>query len=145
MLNVLVKNECGKWEKIRPEGRGRPTRVFRLLLASASAEKTDLRGETPNCADADTPSSQEITSSKESEPRPEKEASAASASVQMMMTNQMEAKLRAMGPSQAAINKMKPEQAHTVLAGAVPKKAPGGCDEEPPTDEPKPSGGVMDL
>jgi len=59
MLNGLVQNGYGKWEEIRPEGRGRPTRVFRLLLASASAEKTDLRGETPNCADADTHSTQE--------------------------------------------------------------------------------------
>jgi 5S rRNA maturation endonuclease (ribonuclease M5) len=58
MLNDLVKNGCGKWEQSRPSGRGRPTRIFRLLLASASAKITDLRGKTPNCADADTLSSQ---------------------------------------------------------------------------------------
>ena len=53
-LNALVKAGRGKWEEIRPGGRGRPTRVFRLLLASASAQIVSTRGKTPNCADADT-------------------------------------------------------------------------------------------
>jgi hypothetical protein len=60
MLNALVKIGRGKWEESRPSGRGRPTRIFRLLLVSASAEITDLPLKTPNCADADTLSSQKI-------------------------------------------------------------------------------------
>ena len=117
MLNVLVQNECGKWEEIRPEGRGRPTRVFRLLLASASAEKTDLRGETPNCADADTPNSQEITPSGERERAAEKEPSPATASLPVMITKRMEANLLSMGYSQADIDKMTPAQANDILVG----------------------------
>ncbi len=54
MLDQLVKAGLGKWEDVHPAGPGRPTRVFRLLPVSASAQLVSTRGGTANCADADT-------------------------------------------------------------------------------------------
>ena len=62
-LNALAKHGVGKWEELRPAGRGRPTRVLRLLPASPSPQFPDLLGETPNYGDGDVPSSPEITGS----------------------------------------------------------------------------------
>jgi len=50
-LNMLVKAGAGKWEEAHPDGRGRPTRVFQILRASASAQLTLCEAETPNSAD----------------------------------------------------------------------------------------------
>ena len=55
-LKVLVRKGLGKWEDWRPEQGstgGRPTRVFRLLLSSASAQPGDLRGKNRSFADAE--------------------------------------------------------------------------------------------
>ena len=52
-LNSLEKAGYGKWEEIRPEGRGRPTQVFRLFPTSASAQFPILPSMAANCADAD--------------------------------------------------------------------------------------------
>ena len=54
-LNALVRKGLGKWEDWRPEQGskgGRPTRVFRVLLSSASAQPGDLRGKNRSFADA---------------------------------------------------------------------------------------------
>ena len=65
-LNALVKAGSGKWEPVSttPKG-GQPTREFRLLLSSASAEPSLLRGKSGGCADAEASNSQKITPSGE--------------------------------------------------------------------------------
>jgi hypothetical protein len=50
-LNALVNGGFGTWEKIYPEGAGRPTRVFRLLPVSTSTQFNDSLGKTPNSVD----------------------------------------------------------------------------------------------
>jgi VirE N-terminal domain. len=52
MYEQLVKSGRGKWEDRQPSGRGRPTRIFRLLPTSASAKIAKLREKRANCADA---------------------------------------------------------------------------------------------
>jgi len=59
-FDALVKAGCGKWEEIRPAGRGRPTRVFRLYPTSTSTQFSTSRGKTANCVDADVPNPPEI-------------------------------------------------------------------------------------
>ena len=57
-LTRLVKAGLGKWEEVRPEGRGRPTRKFQLLPTSPSPKIVSTRGETGNYGDGDVPSGQ---------------------------------------------------------------------------------------
>jgi uncharacterized protein DUF3987 len=57
-LSALVKAGYGEWVEIQHEGGGRPTRRFRLLRQSASAQIATTRRETGNSADADVVSSQ---------------------------------------------------------------------------------------
>jgi Protein of unknown function (DUF3987) len=52
-LNMLAKTGFGKWEETRPDGRGRPTRVFQILRASAPAKIGSTPMKTGNCADAE--------------------------------------------------------------------------------------------
>ena len=52
-LSQLAKTGRGQWEEMKPDGRGRPTQVFRLRPASASAQLGITRAKTANCADAD--------------------------------------------------------------------------------------------
>jgi hypothetical protein len=62
MLNALVKAGRGKWEPVlTTEKGGQPTRRFRLLHSSASAEPSPLRGESAGSADAEGHSSQKVT------------------------------------------------------------------------------------
>jgi hypothetical protein len=66
-LNALVKAGRGQWEPVPTTPRGgQPTRKFRLLHTSASAEPYKLRGKAEGCADADAPNSRKITPSRES-------------------------------------------------------------------------------
>jgi hypothetical protein len=58
-LEKLVSAGYGEWEEIRPEGSGRPARVFRLLLVSASAQFPISPSVATNSADADRCSVQE--------------------------------------------------------------------------------------
>src|SRR5439155_13051621 len=53
VFDQLVKSARGRWEDVKPSGRGRPTQIFRLLHTSASAKIPELRGKTANCADAE--------------------------------------------------------------------------------------------
>ena len=59
-LNALVKASFGKWDNIRPSGRGKFIRVFQLLPASPSPTDLSYEGETPFIGDGDVPSSQKI-------------------------------------------------------------------------------------
>jgi Protein of unknown function (DUF3987)/VirE N-terminal domain len=60
-LNALVKAGRGQWEPVPTTPRGgQPTRKFRLLHTSASAEPYKLRGKAEGCADADAPDSRKI-------------------------------------------------------------------------------------
>jgi len=61
MFDQLVKSARGRWEDVKPPGRGRPTQIFRLLHTSASAKIPDIRVKTANCADAEVPNMQKIT------------------------------------------------------------------------------------
>jgi Protein of unknown function (DUF3987)/VirE N-terminal domain len=60
-LNQLLKVCPSRWQEVRTARRGRPTREFHLLRTSASAKIPDIRGKTPNCADAEAPNVQKIT------------------------------------------------------------------------------------
>ncbi len=67
-LNALVKARYGKWEPVPTTAKGgKPTQVFRLLHASASAKPTHLRGRTGGSADADAPNTQKNEASRESD------------------------------------------------------------------------------
>ena len=128
-LEKQVKAGRGEWLETRGE-RGPATRKFQLLPpVSASACFPISPSAVPKPADADTPTSPENEASGKRELAPEKESSAATASVQMMMTRQMEADLLKMGCSQAAINKMKPEEASEILGGKVGVPGDGGVME----------------
>ena len=66
-LNALVKAGRGQWEPVPTTPRGgQPTRKFRLLHTSASAEPYELRGKAEGCADADAPNNRKITPPRES-------------------------------------------------------------------------------
>jgi hypothetical protein len=60
-LDQLVKTGRGRWEELRPPGRGRPTRVFRLLLASTSTKILRPREKTANCVDVEECNSSKVT------------------------------------------------------------------------------------
>jgi hypothetical protein len=65
-LNALVKAGRGQWEPVPTTPRGgQPTRKFRLLHTSASAEPYKLRGKAEGCADADAPNSRKISLSRQ--------------------------------------------------------------------------------
>jgi Protein of unknown function (DUF3987)/VirE N-terminal domain len=57
----LVRAGRGRWEQVKPLGRGRPTRIFRLLRSSASAKNAESRRKRPNCADAEAVKSEKNT------------------------------------------------------------------------------------
>src|SRR5262245_54628505 len=65
-LNALVKAGRGKWDAVltTPKG-GQPTKKFRLLHSSASAEPSPLRGKAPGSADAEGQRTQKITAASE--------------------------------------------------------------------------------
>jgi hypothetical protein len=119
MYDQLVKTGRGKWEEVKASGRGRRTRVFRLLRTSASAKIGSPRGKTQNCADAEAPSVREITPSIEPE----------GVSVALLITRQMETELLRRGLTQAEINKLTPQQAHEILVAAAVPVAPIVGDE----------------
>jgi len=129
-LNALVRAGVGVWKEIKGT-RGPATCEFQLLPVSTSTCFPISPSIAPKPVDVDNPSSQEITSSGIREPAPEKEPSPATVSLPVMMTKRMEAESRAMGCSQADIDKMKPEQANDILAGK-PVSVPG-------------DGGMMEL
>jgi hypothetical protein len=53
MLEQLAKTGRGKWEELRPPGRGRPTRALRLLPTSTSTKILRSLGKTANCVDVE--------------------------------------------------------------------------------------------
>jgi len=119
MLDDRVRAGRGKWEDVKPSGRGRPTRVFRLLRTSASAKIGSPRGKTENCADAEAPSTLEITPLIEQKGVP----------VPLLITRQMEADLLRRGLTQAEIDKLTPQQAHEILAAPAASVAGVVVDE----------------
>jgi hypothetical protein len=68
-LSALVKTGRGRWQDIRPDGRGRPTRRFQLQ-ASPSPKIPQIRGETANYGDGDEPSSRKDEAIGEPPPEP---------------------------------------------------------------------------
>jgi hypothetical protein len=66
MLEQLAKTGRGKWEELRPPGRGRPTRAFRLLRASTSTKILRSRGKTANYVDVEEGNASKITSAGDS-------------------------------------------------------------------------------
>jgi hypothetical protein len=73
-LNQLVKKGFGKWEKVRPSGRGKFIRVFRLLQASPSPIRPDLRGKPALIGDGEAGEVEKITLSIEPETEARTEA-----------------------------------------------------------------------
>jgi hypothetical protein len=110
LFNALVKKGLGKWEDSKPSGRGRPTRVFRLLLTSTSTQFGISRGKTENSVDVDTYRDQEIT------PTTPPDGEPAGVSVPLLIRRRMEAELLRRGLTQSAIDKLTPQQAHEILA-----------------------------
>jgi hypothetical protein len=122
-----VKAGYGKWLPVEHTAAGRPARKFQLLPASAPAQFPISPSVAPNSAGADVDSSpgNEVPPGSAAGPPSTPDKTATTASVQMMMTQKMRADLLSMGYSQAAIDKMRPQQASDILAkGKLPDEAP---------------------
>jgi len=130
-LSALCKGGLGKWEPIPTTLKGgKPTRKFQLLPVSASAKPIRLTRENAEVMQLQTATvtgeneGSGATAGASAKPDQEVEQSEKSppgtASVPVMITKQMESDLRAMGYSQADIDKMTPRQANEILARKPP-------------------------
>jgi hypothetical protein len=100
-LDALVKAGHGKWIESRPEGPGRPTRIFQLLHTSTSTQFRTLRGESENSVDVDAGSSQKITPAEQ--PKIEPVSAKESASPRADVTAEVETFV----PEQTATGKLR--------------------------------------